>query len=145
MSRNKYMRDWKKRNKGYVNALARKYRKRPERRAHDRRYLQRYRAGHPESVVKGNKAANDKRRTQVIAGYGGACECCGETEPAFLTIDHPKNDGARDRKRIRKAGVNLYARLIKLGFPRNRYRLMCFNCNCGRARNGGVCPHKKGK
>lgn len=24
----------------------------------------------------------------------------------------------------------------------DRYQLLCFNCNCGRHRNGGVCPHK---
>ena len=21
-------------------------------------------------------------------------------------------------------------------------QILCFNCNCGRARNGGICPHE---
>jgi hypothetical protein len=23
--------------------------------------------------------------------------------------------------------------------------VLCYNCNCGRARNGGVCPHQQKK
>jgi hypothetical protein len=31
----------------------------------------------------------------------------------------------------------------KEGFPRDKYSLLCFNCNCGHSRSGGiVCPHK---
>src|ERR1039458_4628209 len=36
--------------------------------------------------------ANTKALT--FAAYGGyECKCCGETEKAFLTIDHINNDG----------------------------------------------------
>jgi hypothetical protein len=75
------------------------------------------------------------RKLQVFAAYGNKCSCCGETKKAFLTIDHIFNDGIGDYR-------GLYDRLIKLGFPKDRYRLLCFNCNCGRRVNGGVCPHK---
>lgn len=31
--------------------------------------------------------------------------------------------------------------IITAGFP-PEYQIQCFNCNLGRARNGGVCPHQ---
>jgi hypothetical protein len=30
-------------------------------------------------------------------------------------------------------------------FPNDVLRLLCFNCNCGRAKNGGICPHEETK
>lgn len=78
-------------------------------------------------------------RKIVIAGYGGRCQCCGETEPYFLTIDHVNNDGAKERKYL--SSSQLYIYLIRNGFPRDRYQLLCFNCNLGRQINGGICPH----
>jgi hypothetical protein len=79
-------------------------------------------------------------RNAVFDHYGWQCECCGETEPKFLTIDHINNDGAEHRKQIRSA-VSLYRWLCMNGFPEG-FQTLCYNCNCGRARNGGVCPHQ---
>lgn len=79
-------------------------------------------------------------KEQVITAYGGKCECCGEQEPAFLSVDHINDDGAAHRRTI--SASNLYRWLRKHGFPRDAYRLLCFNCNCGRRINGGVCPHR---
>ena len=79
-------------------------------------------------------------KAKVIAAYGGKCECCGESEPAFLTIDHVNNNGSEHRKSI---GSNrIYGWLEKHGFPRDGFQLLCFNCNCGRRINGGICPHQ---
>ena len=80
-----------------------------------------------------------KLKREVIAAYGGKCQCCGETEPAFLTIDHVNDDGASHRKAIGRARV--YHWLKKHGYPKDGFQLLCFNCNCGRRVNGGVCPH----
>ena len=81
-------------------------------------------------------------RDEMIKVYGGKCECCGENEPQFLTIDHINNDGAEHRKKI-GSGINLYRNLKNQGWPKEGLRLLCFNCNCGRSRNGGTCPHKE--
>lgn len=79
-------------------------------------------------------------RAEFIAEYGGACACCGEREPLFLQLDHINNDGAAHR-REHKTGAKLLAALKRSGWPKDRYRLLCANCNHGRALNGGVCPH----
>lgn len=36
-----------------------------------------------------------KIRSEMIAAYGGCCACCGETEPAFLSLDHIGGGGGR--------------------------------------------------
>jgi hypothetical protein len=85
-------------------------------------------------------ARNRDLRLEVLAAYGDRCECCGETEPMFLQIDHIEDDGSADRA----AGLQstrLYRSLKRRGFPKDRYRLLCANCNLGRYLNGGVCPH----
>lgn len=85
-------------------------------------------------------AANYLRRLkiEVITAYGGKCACCGVAELAFLTIDHIKGGGGRHRRMI----GNLYRWLKRHGFPKGDFQCLCFNCNCGRKVNGGICPHK---
>jgi len=85
----------------------------------------------------------EQAKAVVFRHYGGACYCCGETEWAFLTIDHADNSGRAERKA--KAGIGgsqMYFKIIERGFP-THLRLACWNCNCGRARNNGVCPHEQ--
>lgn len=82
----------------------------------------------------------DKIRNEVFAAYGGfVCACCGERNRMFLTIDHIHGCGGAER---RKQGLGhvFYGWLRKHGFPPG-YRVLCYNCNLGRAKNGGVCPH----
>ncbi len=69
-----------------------------------------------------------KLRLTVIEGYGGKCEICGEDNPYFLTIHHKFNDGNIERKKM--AWKKLYRKLRDEGFPRDRYQLLCWNCNC---------------
>lgn len=78
-----------------------------------------------------------------IGHYGGRCQCCGERDCRFLSIDHKYNDGYAHRKLKR---VNIHDFVIKNGFP-DTFQVHCFNCNFGRAFLGGeekVCPHKFG-
>jgi hypothetical protein len=91
------------------------------------------------------KIWKDNLRQQMITGYGGKCTCCGETIPEFLTLDHKKNDGAlcRRRDKHKSYGPTLYLRLIKEGFPKKKFQLHCWNCNCAKGIFGGVCPHKR--
>jgi len=68
-------------------------------------------------------------RTNIIEGYGGKCELCGEDNPHFLTIDHINGDGSIERKMIGDSYA-LYRKLRDNNYPRDNYRLLCYNCNC---------------
>lgn len=71
------------------------------------------------------------------------CECCGEGIIRFLTIDHTLNGGTKHRRSIGTTGGGVFYKwLIDNKFP-EEYDVLCFNCNCGRAYNNGICPHKK--
>lgn len=85
-----------------------------------------------------------EKLTKIIHDYyGNKCLCCGETNPIFLTLDHIKNNGFRQKRHGRKlGGLALYTWLIINGFPEG-YQLLCYNCNCGKFRNKGICPHEE--
>lgn len=80
-----------------------------------------------------------KRKADVYAHYGDRCACCGEAEQKFLTIDHIDGNGNAHRREIKRADLILW--LWQHGMPAG-FRVLCFNCNAGRYRNGGVCPHQ---
>ena len=78
-------------------------------------------------------------REAVLDHYGRRCACCGEAQVVFLTVDHVNNDGAEHRKTVHASGI--YRWLLRRGFPPG-FQILCFNCNCGKQRNGGTCPHQ---
>jgi len=85
-----------------------------------------------------------KAKQECFEHYGGMiCACCGETEPMFLSLDHVNNDGYLRRKygKATPSG-SFYGFLRKTGYP-DGFQVLCMNCNFGKARNGGVCPHHK--
>jgi hypothetical protein len=81
----------------------------------------------PDAVKRERKAYFDKLKSDVIGGYGGACECCGTTYMAHLTLDHINGGGNQERKQ--QSNRVLYTRLRREGYPRGEYRVLCFNCN----------------
>jgi len=85
-----------------------------------------------------------KARLRMIDAYGGKCACCGETEPAFLTIDHINNDGYTKRLEGQGVGAMLYKDLERRGWPKDEYQLLCMNCNFAKG-HFGSCPHKTKK
>jgi hypothetical protein len=93
------------------------------------------------------KASSDNYRRSVrqrtFNHYGWTCACCGEANSGFLTIDHIHGGGNKHRKEIGGGNV-FYAWLIRQGYPEG-YQTLCYNCNCGRAHNGGICPHEHGR
>lgn len=87
-------------------------------------------------------------RHEVFMAYGGyRCACCGESEPQFLSIDHVNNDGADHRRELgydgngKGAGGATWRWLKANNFPPG-FQVLCMNCNFGKARNGGICPHE---
>ena len=96
-----------------------------------------------------------KVKLEVIAAYGYKCVCCGESEPKFLSIDHIFNDGAEHRRQLVEQGVlkkapyghimygsdKMYRWLKRQGYPKDRFQLLCYNCNCAKG-FWGKCPHQ---
>ena len=92
-------------------------------------------------------ARNRKKYLELaIHEYGdGTCICCGESNSGFLTLDHKDGGGAADRanRKNNLSGWTFYRWLSQRDWPyAENLRVMCYNCNLGRERNGGICPHK---
>lgn len=113
------------------------------------RLLTRTRDWHCRDCVRANTRQDMKIHRQktiltVLEHYCNGdprCECCGERNIKFLTMDHINDDGFTHRGRV--GGPHAIARdLIKRGFP-PEIVIRCYNCNLGRQRNGGICPHKE--
>lgn len=95
----------------------------------------------PDKYREAQRRRNDELRAEFLAAYGGRCECCGETEPAFLCLDHVNGDGYVDRAASGGSNVGVLRRLRKEGWPREGYRILCANCNTATMR-GRTCPHQ---
>lgn len=102
---------------------------------------------HKAHLAKIVRDGHERLREQTFAAYGGwKCACCGETQRDFLTIDHINNDGGKLRKagtygKQGVGGIFMYRWLRKNGFPEG-FQVLCMNCQVGKARNKGVCPHQ---
>lgn len=93
------------------------------------------------------KQRSERLKRECFERYGGAvCSCCGETELAFLCLDHVDGKGNAHRKQIdpkhgRIGGQAMYQWCKKNGYP-SGFQVLCANCNHGKQVCGGVCPHK---
>lgn len=87
------------------------------------------------------RASYRKRREDVVAAYGGRCECCGETALEFLAIDHINGGGNRHRRKLGRS--NIYGWLIRNKYP-SGFRVLCHNCNQARSYYG-QCPHERAR
>lgn len=98
-----------------------------------------------KQATKSWAAREHARYKQIIfTHYGNKCNCCGEEEPAFLSVDHVNNDGNIRRRQDKTGGSNFYrnlSRSILEGEAPTDLQLLCRNCNWGKHVNGGVCPH----
>jgi len=136
---NQRMRDWREANRELDREHKREWRNR------------KLTDGTSEEIAAFRQKESDKTkraqavcRGEVFAAYGGyRCNCCGETEPMFLSIDHIDNNGAQERKSglYAGSGYGFYRWLRKSGFPPG-YQVLCMNCQIGKHKNGGVCPHQ---
>ena len=126
-------------------------------RAHCLKVAKVYREANREKIINGHReyyhhnkgrhringyVYHQKLRDDVIEGYGGSCDCCGETNRIFLTLDHVNNDGAAHKKTLGSGRGNIYRYARRNHYP-NDLRLLCWNCNSGRSVNGGICPHEQ--
>ena len=108
-------------------------------------YNEQYKLAYPEKEEARKLAGKRQRKdckAKVFAHYGSCCACCGEDNMMFLTVDHVDNDGAEHRRTMTH-GSTISVWLVKHNFPEG-FQILCYNCSCGRAHNGGVCPHQEG-
>jgi hypothetical protein len=83
---------------------------------------------------------NAALRKQVLDIFGNRCNCCGESRPEFLSLDHINGRTAEEKRR--GPSSNSYRAARREGYPRDKYRLLCYNCNCSRGFLG-YCPHER--
>ncbi len=129
-------------NKDNINKKRREYNRKPKALEKKKKYEKEWRKNNVEKIIKINKIAGkkyrDKKRELVFNHYGRQCVCCEEKELKFLSIDHIDGDGTKHRKEIK---CRIYEWLVRNNYPKG-FQVLCFNCNWGRYRNKGVCPHK---
>ena len=90
-----------------------------------------------------------ERKLQVYLYYCDdeiKCQCCGETEYDFMTLDHINNDGGKRRKESKQESnpvgfILEYYRKYKK-YPED-WQVLCMNCNHskGKKKNNGKCIH----
>lgn len=87
------------------------------------------------------RRTNQRLKNTVFDHYGRVCDCCGEDDIRFLSIDHEDGKGAEHRKEAKcGSGTAFYAWLIRNGFPTG-YKTLCISCNIAKGRLGR-CPHE---
>ena len=99
---------------------------------------------HPEKHAEHSINYYYRLQDEALRAYGGyKCACCGTTIREFLTIDHIENDGNAHRKAIGfNYGASFYRWLKQNNYPPG-FQVLCYNCNYGKHRNHGVCPHQR--
>jgi hypothetical protein len=97
-----------------------------------------WRAKNLERKRANDREWNRKKKYQIFKRYGGKCACCGESNFAFLTIDHINGRGNEERRKYHSQTWKL---VIKHGYPKT-YQLLCYNCNNAKS-NFGTCPHQR--
>lgn len=105
-----------------------------------------YRLKNRDKINQSIKTCKIRLKIDTLQAYGGIiCKCCKEENIKFLTLDHIYNDGFLSRLLIngKRVYTEDYQKLKKQGFPnKDRYQVLCMNCNFGKQINGGKCPHE---
>lgn len=84
-----------------------------------------------------------KIRKEVLEKYGNKCACCGETNWAWLVIDHVNNDGAIERRALygsNSGSSRSFFLKLKREPLRSDLQVLCWNCNAAKSLYG-CCPH----
>lgn len=92
--------------------------------------------------------ARDKIREEMVEAYGGKCVKCGIDNIIVLTLDHIFDDSEVEKELYglnARGGHKHYQRLKTEGWPKDRFQLLCYNCNAikehARRRSGIVERH----
>ncbi len=137
-----YMRRWRAKNLDKVRETERKWREKNKALLNEK--ARKRNAANPERNRAHTRAYRVAIRKEMIAAYGGKCQCAGCHIDAyeFLTIEHV-NGGGKQHRLSSGGSVGLYRDLKRRGWPTDGYTVLCMNCNHARAHHGR-CPHEKG-
>lgn len=92
-----------------------------------------------ETAKANSQARRRREKSAAFDHYGRICVCCKQGfDEAFLTLNHVNNDGAEHKRTVGEKSLYRWAKQNK--FP-SILETNCWNCNCARQVNGGVCPH----
>jgi hypothetical protein len=146
----KYQKKYREKNRKKIRAQQKEYNKNrrkltPARIKWLKKNREKLRQYHKEYRKKNKKILQKKKlehlyrvKEEVLDHFGRKCNCCGETQYEFLTIDHING---RDKSEPRITGKKLWLKVKSENYPKNKYQLLCFNCNCAKGIYGS-CPHK---
>jgi len=109
-----------------------------ERRVQRLKFNKQYRKENKDQINSTNNALLLKSKIDGIQIYGGKCQCCGESNIKFLTLEHLSGRDKTKKRRTGKMAWNI-ARLE--GYP-DTYTVLCYNCNCAKGVYG-ICPHQE--
>ena len=130
--------------KGYVCGVCRRQSYKAYRSSHKEQYARHaadFRSKNVEELKGYRRKVNSELKVGAFTAYGGRCSCCGESEPAFLTIDHVDGNGNKHRHEVgRRGGSDFYRWLKQKHYP-GGFQVMCFNCNFAKHLLGR-CPHQ---
>lgn len=109
------------------------------RRQQTKEYQKEYRKKNQTTICKQRQDYMERIKKEGIEQYGGKCSCegCNEGRYEFLTLEHI--NGRKDEEK-RTTGKKAWQRLKRLGWPKDNYTVLCFNCNCAKGIYG-TCPH----
>lgn len=144
MSRSEYLRNYRKTHPEFVKRQ--NERNKLYRASHKEQYnalAAKYRARDRDKINERQNKVRKQLKLQALNYYSFGkmcCACCGESTLQFLTIDHIDGGGTKGRE-YTGGGSGLHHWLKRNNYPIG-LQVLCFNCNCGRAVNGGQCPHK---
>jgi hypothetical protein len=83
---------------------------------------------------------NQLAKMDVLNRYGAVCICCSESDPDKLVMDHINSGGSKEKKSYPSRNVYLF---LKGKEPdRNKFQVLCQNCNQAKAFLG-QCSHIK--
>ena len=126
-------------NKKQLSEKHRKYRLTPKGKEMEGKRNEKYYKKNREHILILSKKIARRKKMQVYLHYGKGrieCACCGEKEIGFLSLDHIHNNGNLHRKKTR----DVIGWAIRNDYP-PILQVLCMNCNNGKYRNGGICPH----
>lgn len=77
-------------------------------------------------------------RNELFEAYGNKCKCCGEDRKEFFAVDHIHGGGNLEKRNL---GTRpLYRKIKAEGYPKDKYQILCHNCNMSLGFYG-YCPH----